>query len=99
MKENDLKRHILSGIITIVSIAVLTIIAELNEGIKNLLKNTFYHHWIGKGVVAIVLFIIFAHIIKINTKKDINSLINQLIILTILSGLAIIIFFTWHTFK
>ena len=99
MKENNLKHHIASGIITIASIAILTIIAELNEGIKNLLKNTFYHHWIGKGVIAIALFVIFAHIIKLNIKQDTISLVNKLIITTILSGLAIVVFFTWHTFK
>lgn len=99
MKESDLKRHIVSGTITIIATAILTIISELNENIKNLLKNYFYHHWIGKGIIAIALFIIFAHIIKFNVKKDIASLVNQLIIITVLAGLAIIIFFTWHAFK
>ncbi len=38
-------------------IAGLTIAAELLPPLKNWLKETFFHHWVGKGILAFVTFI------------------------------------------
>ncbi len=39
-------------------IAGLTISADLIPPLKNWLKGTFSHHWIGKGVLALAVFLI-----------------------------------------
>jgi uncharacterized membrane protein YqhA len=67
MKGDTVKNHVMSAIITVLGITFMTVYAEFNAAFKNFLKATFYHHWIGKGVLAIVIFFIFAHLIKLKT--------------------------------
>ena len=99
MKDNQIKQHIVSAIITIIIITVMTILSEVKVPFKNWLQSMFYHHWIGKGVLALAIFFIFAHLIKLNPKKDSAYLTNALVTITIICALAIIIFFAWETFK
>lgn len=42
--------------LTIIFITALTIIAELHPPTKDWLQTTFTHHWIGKSVLALVVF-------------------------------------------
>ena len=42
--------------VAIVFIVFATIFGELYKPFKNSLKDIFSHHWIGKGVIAIVIF-------------------------------------------
>ena len=57
-KEKALNSFIIGAIASIVFIALITIAADLFPLLKNSLKLKFYHHWIGKGVLAIFVFII-----------------------------------------
>ncbi|MEK6903245.1 MAG: hypothetical protein AABW64_01190 [Nanoarchaeota archaeon] len=98
MKEDAVKNHVTSAIITVIGITFMTVYAELNEAFKNFLKGTFYHHWIGKGVLAIILFFIFAHLIKLKTNRDIHRLTNDAILVTLLCSVLIIVFFVWEAF-
>lgn len=93
MKENNIIKYLLSGIITSLLITFLTIYSEMNEAFKEFLKNTFYHHWVGKGIIAIIFFILLAQMIHIKQKREINKFINGFFIITILCSLAIFIFF------
>ena len=93
MKEDNIIKYILSGILTSILITFLTIYAEMNEVFKEFLKNAFYHHWVGKGIISIIFFILLAQLIHLKQKKDINKFINSFFIITILCSLAIFIFF------
>ena len=42
--------------LTIIFITALTIVAELHVPTKDWLQTTFTHHWIGKSILALVLF-------------------------------------------
>jgi MFS family permease len=48
----------LAAILSMVVVTILTIGAELNADLKGWLKGTFSHHWIGKGVLAILTFLV-----------------------------------------
>lgn len=45
-----------AAIVAIIFIVFATIFGELYKPFKNYLADTFSHHWIGKGVIAIVIF-------------------------------------------
>ena len=46
----------LAGVVAIIFVTVATVLGELYSPFKDWLKETFNHHWIGKGVIAIVIF-------------------------------------------
>lgn len=45
-----------AAIVAIIFIVFATIFGELYKPFKDSLKDIFSHHWIGKGVIAIVIF-------------------------------------------
>lgn len=95
--EQSVKNHLWAAILTVIAITFMTIYAELNETFKNWLKDVFYHHWLGKGVLALALFVVLAHLIKINSKKETSTLITMLISITIVCALLIVGFFVWES--
>ena len=99
MKFN-IKALTISTIVTVISITLITIIGELSEPFKNLLKDTFGHHWIAKSVFSLVLFIgLYCLLSKINDYKFYKNQAREVTIAVILSSLVLLLFFTWHFFK
>lgn len=45
-------------------LAILVIIAELSEPFKTFLKTVFIHHWIAKGIIVTLAFVIFGFLLK-----------------------------------
>lgn len=52
-----MKKYFIATIVSIIYIPLITIAGELYAPLKNLLKNIFWHHWLGKSVILIVLFV------------------------------------------
>lgn len=50
----------LATIIAILFITVITISGELLPPIKDWLKQTLFHHWVGKGVLGLLLWVLIA---------------------------------------
>ena len=46
----------IATIVTGLMLAMLIVAAEESPALKNWLKATFYHHWLGKGALALGLF-------------------------------------------
>jgi len=46
----------IATIATGLMLALLIVAAEESPALKNWLKATFYHHWLGKGALALALF-------------------------------------------
>lgn len=80
-------------------LTVLVIAAELIEPLKNALKAAFTHHWIGKGVIITLAFIIFGYLLR--EKNSLWSMPdNKLAWYSVLSSLSIIfLFFVAEYFK
>ena len=94
MKPKALTR---AATITIAWIAFATIGSELFATFKGLLANFGGHHWIGKSVLSIIFFGLF-YFIFAKTVDDEFSLRETwwLLLTTLVSGLAILIFYVMH---
>lgn len=55
-KNKIINSFAISAVVAIVFITFATIFGELYKPFKNYLADTFSHHWIGKGVIAILIF-------------------------------------------
>ncbi len=104
MNENKKTKYIqafvLSAIMAVILITALTIIAELYKPLKDLLKDVFYHHWIGKGILSFAGFFVFGTLfsfVKIRLPEE-SRLIRALAITTALCALAIIGFYFYEFF-
>ena len=65
-------------IVTSVMLSVLIVSAEEIPGLKNWLKDTFSHHWLGKGALALLLFATTTFLFRI--KRSAQSLSTYIVI-------------------
>ena len=84
---------LLATIVTIVFLVVVTIATEQYAPLNDWLKATFYHHWIGKGVLSLVLF---AAISLSPLGLPLKTAERYLIPIVWLSVLALFAFFVWR---
>ena len=93
---------ILSSIAVAIFIPIITITAELAAPLKEWLKNTFYHHWVGKSLIAVIVFVGLSVLISVIPYKAslerLNRLLFILATLVFLGTLAIFGFFSYETF-
>lgn len=59
--------------ITVAYLTLVTIIGELYAPLKNLLADWFSHHWIGKGVSGLIIFLLAWLLIYGATKPESES--------------------------
>lgn len=88
-----------AGVIaTSIGLAALIIAAEKYAPLKDWLKATFTHHWLGKGALAIVLFlaVTFLFVLIRPSVRKMTWLITIEAIVVALSGVAIGGFFLLH---
>lgn len=92
---------ILSSIAVAVLIPALTAAAELKAPLKEWLQNTFYHHWVGKSLLSIIVFAGVSALTFVAPYKPslaaINRLLLILVILVFLGTLSIFGFFSYET--
>lgn len=86
----------ISSILTTIFIVFATIFGEFNSSFKDWLKAVFYHHWIGKSILALVFFLILWAIFKKFDKLENLKLGWWALVAAIAGYLAILIFFVWH---
>lgn len=96
MKALKLISIYLATIGTILLIVILTIGAELLPALKANLKNTFGHHWIGKSILATIMFFITFFAFRKVEFWDIKRWTILLAAIWILGNLIIFGFFIWH---
>ncbi|HDI31650.1 MAG: hypothetical protein DRJ41_00750 [Thermoprotei archaeon] len=61
MAERSVKNNLITGLVVGFLIAALfsaflVVVKEENKGVKDWLAGTFTHHWIGHGVLTLVVF-------------------------------------------
>ena len=84
----------LSVIFAIISITIMTILAELSKSFKDFLTQLTGHHWISKSLISLIIFfIIYLSLRGIKPKLKDNN-IYYTIILTIVLSIIILLFFT-----
>ncbi len=90
----------IAAIAASVMLALLIISAEEIPTLKNWLKATFYHHWLGKGVLAIGLFVVISVALRLLLQRGTSRLSTLIVveaIMVILSACVIAGFFLLHT--
>ena len=112
-KDKIVQGTLVSAVITLFFIVGITIAGELYKvadasgkmvnPIKDYLKALHGHHWVGKGIWAVVLFIVlsvlFSLVLRPSTDgKRIGSMISALTVSLIVCTLAIYGFFTYEFF-
>lgn len=92
----------IAAMVTSVMLAVLIVSAEELPALKDWLKATFYHHWLGKGALAIIVFIVVTIAARLQGKTDTSRLAGIIFaeaIVVALSVTAIAGFFLLHLLK
>lgn len=100
-KNKIINSFAIAAVVAIVFVTTATIIAELYTPFKDWLKNTFYHHWMGKGIIAIVIFyaIGFIGIIKASDSEDVVTRMLKIVFWVAVVGvLAITGFYSYEYF-
>lgn len=69
-KSKALIASIYGAIAAVLFVTAATIVGELAGEFKDWLKAVFFHHWIGKGALAIVVFAVVALFGYRMTRKD-----------------------------
>ena len=101
-KRNKIINSFAAGaIVAIVFVVFATIFGELYSPFKNWLKETFNHHWIGKGIISIVIFYAIGFLGYLHTPDSEDKLIKMLKIvfwIALIGVLTIIGFFLYEAF-
>ena len=75
-----------SATITVLFITGATIYSELSKPFNNFLKDTFMHHWIGKSVLSLALFITLGFLfLRLSPKSSEAGLVKKLRLLTLVT--------------
>ncbi len=92
----------IAAMVTAVMLAVLIVSAEEIPALKDWLKATFYHHWLGKGALAIIVFIVVTVAARLQGRADASKLAGIIFaeaVVVALSVAAIAGFFLLHLLK
>lgn len=91
----------IATIATSFMLAILIVVAEEIPDLKNWLKATFYHHWLGKGALALILFAVTSLVLGLlkRDKPQLSTIIFVESLAVILSACIIAGFFLLHLFK
>ncbi len=102
-KEKILNSFIVGAIASIVFITLITVAADIFPLLKDFLKINFYHHWIGKGVLAIFVFIIvYGFFFYSSRKKESRNKLSEnlwtLVAVSALGTFSIFFFYIIETY-
>lgn len=89
----------IATIATSILLFLVIITAEEIPELKDWLKQTFYHHWVGKGVLLIGLFTVSSWAFRFKSETiQLSTIIFIEAIAVIISVFIIALFFLLHTF-
>lgn len=57
-KDFKIASFYLATILVMIVVVILTIASELNPPLKAGLAATFGHHWVGKGVISVIIYLV-----------------------------------------
>ena len=87
----------ISVCVTVVILAIMIIVGEEVPTFKNWLKATFYHHWLGKGDISLMVFAASLIVFRLGGAKiKLSTFVYIESIVVLLSVFAISAFFLMH---
>lgn len=102
IKERPIFTHalVIGALVTAIYVAGITIAADLVPPIKTWLASTYGHHWVGKGIWTVIVFVFFTLGSYATLKRGGNAasprLIKATALISLLSSLVIIQFFIYE---
>ncbi len=100
MKQNTIIASCIGAIAAIILTVAITIGGELYAPLKDWLKTTFTHHWLGKSVISVAVFAVILFITKFlpvpESEERIARLISILALVAILGTFSLIGFYTYE---
>lgn len=91
-----------SASITVLFITFLTVLGDIQAPVKDWLTTTFSHHWLGKSILAVLVFalfsVLFSLFIKRTDNKALHAAITVLITASVFGALVLTGFPLWETF-
>lgn len=92
----------ISASATVIFVVFITIISELVRPVKDWLTGTFSHHWIGKGILSLILFLVLGFIlfwvIGTSNEEKAGRNLRVLFWIGVISFLAIFVFYIFEFF-
>lgn len=86
--------------VTIIFLTLITVMADFQPALKDWLKSTFTHHWIGKGILAVVVFlIVWLTMLAQKRQPDDQRLSVGLMTLTWTAVLGTVVLFGFFVFE
>lgn len=86
--------------VTIVFLTLITVMADLQPALKDSLKSAFTHHWIGKGILAVVVFfIVWLTMLAQKRQPDDQRLSAGLMTLTWTAIVGTVILFSFFIYE
>jgi len=91
--EPLLKATMLAAASSVILVVFLTVVGELYSPLKDFLKESLYHHWVGKGVWSVVLFaVITLATYPIFKKRNVTTKTSLVLLNTALIAGTLILF-------
>lgn len=90
----------LASILVSIAVALLTIIGEEYAPLKNWLKSTFTHHWIGKSALSVLVFVVgsvLLYFMPFTQRMRVSRAIIDAGAVAVLSAIAMTGYFILHT--
>lgn len=91
-----------SAVLAVLTVTVLTLWADLQPALKDGLKNVFSHHWVGKGIIAGAIFLIFTiglSFFQTDEKKGLDGRgIWALTWVSVIGSIVMTLFFVYETY-
>ena len=98
-KERITTSVVAGSIVAVFSIILMTVFAEVNPDFKKWLATSFTHHWIGKSVMSIAVFLVTTIIFTIFNKLFKNKLVLLLWVLIIIASLGVLSLLAFFSLK
>ena len=92
---------IIGAIGAVVFVAIATVGGELYSPFKDWLKESFWHHWVGKGILSVYLFLAIGAVLsffRLDGQDLMRWLLLALLWFTILGFVAIAGFYAYEAF-
>ena len=94
---------IVAGIVSTIFVTAITVIADLAPALKDSLKDTFSHHWLGKSILTVSVFLLFYFLVYVFAKetdepRPIAVYVKLLSFFSVFGTLVIFLFFVYEAF-
>ena len=93
-KQSIISISIITMILLLINV-VITIVKELYDPVHSFFKLSG-HHWVGQGLLIILISILGMQFIKVKSKTSISALSRQFWVISISASLTLAVFFFFH---